>query len=438
MTVLRRVARIVWLAVPLSPTGIALLALAAGLLAAGIARADLAGLFWGSSFLLVELYFLAASQACRLLIRRKRASTPGFLSVLLPPAGLYPGDPATARLSVQLPRSFPPGFSVRFSLPLRWHARRLDSVAARLAPGRNERAIPFTAGARGAFRSVHAVLEIRDALGVTSNLLPVPVSESMTVFPSLASADRLARAMEEGGEATEYTRRRRRSEELLETRKYYPGDDVRRLNWKIFAHINELFLRVGEETPPPESRVLFLLDASANPLVPRALADEYLDGLVESCASAAAALLAGGVDLLYSGPGAGGCRSYTTESRVELLAALADAWWTGPGWTPELPGRRHLHVAVFSSPGSPQLARILAEAGKRGWRASLFLKGLPPRGGGRRLRAADLLFVPGARREHGAAKAPGERERAAFADAMARDLASYRHPPWKVSHAAET
>ena len=52
---------------PLTVRGLLILALAAGLLAAGIARADLAGLFWGSSFLLVTIYALAAGHLLRLL-----------------------------------------------------------------------------------------------------------------------------------------------------------------------------------------------------------------------------------------------------------------------------------------------------------------------------------------------------------------------------------
>jgi uncharacterized protein (DUF58 family) len=211
---------------------------------------------------------------------------------------------------------------------------------------------------------------------------------------------------------------------------------VRRLNWKVFAHLGELFLRVGEDTPPPESRILFVLDCTANPLVPRPLAARYLDGLVDACASAAVALLDRRIDVLFCGPIGEGCRAYTEESRTELLAALADAWWAGQGWMPQLPGRRRLHAAVFSSPGSPGLARILAEARIRGWGTSLFLMGLPAVEGPARRRARDLLLIAGPGRNRAPAGV-GERESSAFSEAMARELALYRGPPWKVSHALE-
>ena len=53
----------------------------------------------------------------------------------------------------------------------------------------------------------------------------------------------------------------------------------------MFAHTDELFLRIGEEVPPPESRILFILDTTEGPFVPRSAAADYLDSLVESCAS---------------------------------------------------------------------------------------------------------------------------------------------------------
>jgi hypothetical protein len=296
------------------------------------------------------------------------------------------------------------------------------------------------------------VLEINDALGLTRHRLPVPLKESTTVFPPLAGRGEIVRLMEEGEETAQLTRTKRRSEELLETRKYYPGDDVRRLNWKVFAHMNELFLRIGEDTPPPESRILLVLDCTANPLIPRQLAARYLDDLVDACASAAAALLDRRLDLLFCGPGAKGCGAYTTESKTELLGAFADAWWVDDGWMPELPGRSRMHAAVFSSPGSAGLERILSETRNRGWGTSLFLKDLPLVETPSRRNLRDLFLAPRysrgllaprySRGLQGAASdgdrepaRPGRREAAVFAEALARDLARYRAPPWKVSDA---
>jgi len=422
-------------AFPFTIRGVLILALSLAVLAAGLARSDLAALFWGSSFLLFSAYALAAGHFFRLALRRQVAR-PELVSVILPAAGIFSNEETDAQVSVRLPRAFPPGIGVRLRLPLAWHERRIDAVTSRCVPGRNERSIPFSAQYRGAYASAEAVFEVRDLLGFTAHRLSVPVRETLTVFPTLSPVPEASTFMEQAEDSAVYAPRRRRSEELLEARKYYPGDDVRRLNWKVFAHLNELFLRIGEDVPPPESRILFVLDCSANPLVPRGVAADYLDRLVESCASLLVSLLGRRIDVMLSLPGVPVCRSYTEESRPAVLAALADVWWTDAEWKPELPGRRSLHVAVFSSPGSPGLERIVSRVKGLGWSMSLFIKGLEAEAPAPVRRVKELLFVP----ERAAARAPaaaGRRERAAFTDALAKDLAAYRGPQWKVRHAAE-
>jgi uncharacterized protein (DUF58 family) len=227
------------------------------------------------------------------------------------------------------------------------------------------------------YRSTEAFLEVGDVLGFTANRLAVPLCETLTVFPTLSEPRAFPWAAQEGGESLTRRRRRRRTEDLLEVRTYVPGDDVRKLNWKVFAHMDQLFVRVGEETPPPDCLLLLLLDTAANPLVPACMADEYLDRLVESCASAASALLAQRVDLWLAAPGLRECRTFTEESRAALLALLADAAWTLADWTAVLPARRAMHVLLFSSPGSPALRRILSAIAARGWSESLFQQGFP-------------------------------------------------------------
>lgn len=422
---------------PLSPRGLLLLTLSGLILGAGVIRTDLAALFWGASFLLFTVYALAAGHLFRLSLRHRYTTAPDWLTVVLSSSGVSAGEDAGAHVTARLPRVFAPGFAVRLTLPLAWHDRRIDSVAHRLAPGGNQTSMRFRAEHRGVYTSREAVLEMRDILGFTVHRLVVPLRESLTVFPSLHASEELARFMEQADESSVYARRRRRSEEHLEARKYYPGDDVRRLNWKVFAHLNELFLRVGEEVPPPESRILFVLDCTANPLVPHALAADYLDGLVDSCASLLVSLLEKRIEVMLSLPGVRECRSYAVESRAALLAALADAWWTDAAWAPDLPGRKSLHVAVFSSPGSPGLRHILSSVKRRGWGASLFIKGVgrQPDAGKRRLR--DVLFIRAAGPRRDLPATIGGRERSALADALSRDLAAYRGPAGMVKHAAE-
>jgi uncharacterized protein (DUF58 family) len=420
-------------AIPLTPRGLALVAVAAASLVIGVIRTDLAALFWGASFLLFALFALCAGHLFRALLRRRGRRTVQFLSVVLPSAGVFAGEQAEALVSADLPRRFPPGFSMRVRLPLAWQERRIDAVELKLSPRKNRGSVSFTAAHRGTYASSHAVLEARDLLGFTRHRLPVPLRETLTVFPALPGGTTLSPFMEQADDAAADARRRRRSEELLEARKYYPGDDMRRLNWKVFAHLNELFLRIGEEVPPPESRILVVLDCTANPLIPRAAAAGYLDAMVSSCASLLTGLIDARMEVMFSLPGVRECRSYAEESRSALLAALADAWWTAAPWAPDLPGRKSLHAAVFSSPGSQGVLPILAQVQRRGWSASLFLQtppAAPPRGP---LLLRELLFVPAAHPmqdlPQAARQAPlGKRERELLAEALSRDLAAYGGP----------
>jgi uncharacterized protein (DUF58 family) len=411
--------RLVRLLFPLTVRGLVILALALGLLLEGVLRADLAGLFWGSSFLLFTVYALAAGHLFRLAARRTHGIT-----LHLPAQGLVPGEESEAAAAAHLPRSFPPGFSVQLSLPLTWEPRRIDGIRRRMSPGQSQARVAFRADHRGIYRGSAAILEAHDVLGLTAHRLVIPRSDTLVVYPAVIPARELLGVVEQSEEAAPDSRRRRRSEELLEARKYYPGDDVRRLNWKVFAHTDELFLRIGEEVPPPESRILFVLDSTANPFVPRAVQADYLDSLVQSCASVMIHLVRRGLEVAFSRPGQRECRSFGSGSQAGLLTALAGAWWTTSPWVPELPARTQQAV-VFSSPGSPGLPAIMSTVAARGWRASLYLQDMAasPAFSARALR--ELLLVPQGE-PRGAPRRARRRERSSFARALARDLEMYR------------
>ena len=384
----------------------------------------MAGLFWGSSFLLATVYALVANHVTRLAASRGR-QTPGFLELHLPAAVSAPGEPAAASLSVSLPRVFLPGFVIRFALPLSWENRRIDGVRAPLAPGKNVVRIAFQAAHRGDYRAENAVFDVRDILGLTSGRFRVPVKESVKVYPRLNPTTQVRQA-QDGGEAPRYAIHKRKSDELLEVRKYYPGDDVRKLNWKVFAHINELFVRIGEQTPPPQSRLLFIVDSTANEIIPPFLRDDYLDCLVEACASAMAAMLGGGAEVFFIWPGVSSARPFGQESISDLMGVCAGLSWVKPGWLPTLPARAGMHGVVFSTPGSPELARVMNELRSRGWKASLFLKDLVVP---HRLRGVtkprDLLILPPEGTVRRSVPVPSARSLETFRDALRRTQMLY-------------
>jgi hypothetical protein len=57
----------------------------------------------------------------------------------------------------------------------------------------------------------------------------------------------------------------RKTDDFTEQRPYIPGDDPRRINWKLYAHAGELFIRQQDREPPPHSRFVLLIDTEADP-----------------------------------------------------------------------------------------------------------------------------------------------------------------------------
>ncbi|MCA1949471.1 MAG: DUF58 domain-containing protein [Treponema sp.] len=55
-----------------------------------------------------------------------------------------------------------------------------------------------------------------------------------------------------------------KTEDLTEHRPYTPGDDPRRINWKLFGHSGDLFVRQEELEPPPVSEYTLVLDTSVD------------------------------------------------------------------------------------------------------------------------------------------------------------------------------
>lgn len=60
-----------------------------------------------------------------------------------------------------------------------------------------------------------------------------------------------------------------RSEDLYENRTYVPGDDPRKINWKIFSHTGVLALREGELLPPPKTEYTFIFNTVDTKFFPK-------------------------------------------------------------------------------------------------------------------------------------------------------------------------
>ena len=90
-----------------------------------------------------------------------------------------------------------------------------------------------------------------------------------------------------------------RTDNLIDHRPYVPGDDPRRINWKLFGHAGDLFVRDDEREKPPRSNIAILVDTEYDPLLYNADSGRRgIDMLCENALAAAIACAESGMDVI--------------------------------------------------------------------------------------------------------------------------------------------
>jgi hypothetical protein len=123
----------------------------------------------------------------------------------------------------------------------------------------------FPVPERGAYYSVYDGFIIADAPGFFYRSIPIPQDSSprLLVSPGIAETC-IPLHIHPGGTLQQQRPHFLRSDNLIDHRPYMPGDDPRRLNWKLYGHAGDLFVREGEPEPPPHSRLLILVDTQSD------------------------------------------------------------------------------------------------------------------------------------------------------------------------------
>lgn len=393
---------------------------------------ELAAILWGSAFTLLALYTLLANWIMQALLRRFFEKTPDPINFNLSATGVFPGTPATAELTAEVLRHRAPGIKIRFEILLHWPGREPLRLSSDLRGGRNRHVFEFSPSYRGCYQSREVRIVVSDLLGFTRFPVELSLAEQLRVYPAVQpEAARRPRSLE-GGQEENRGKRQRRSQELLEVRKYFPGDDMRKVHWKVYAHTSQLFLRIGEETPPPESRFLVILDSAPTTAVPQRIEADYLDALVEVCAATVLDVLARGYQVFFATCDSPQLRQLTLEKKLQLLVELAGVRWNDR-YALELPRQPLYRILLFSSPGSKNLSRIFADFQERAGEVKLFFPDLPvPVEQPHRSRIRKLVLRPSG--EQGAAVAQlGSGELQNFRTTMDRERARWsRNGKWKV------
>lgn len=362
----------------LTRRGLGFSLLSAGLLAAGILRSELGALISGAGLGAAVLAALAGVFLEGRRRDRALAADPEALRPGLSPAS-RDGDPelrAVFRIEnrgVPLPRF--PGISAWAELRAgSRQGRYAGSSAALPAPGSDGTSEFPSEGslARGVYRG-RAAAATGDAFGFWRSRRELPGVLETVAFPEPGAAA-AAVPRGSGGQRADVSDRRIRGEDRFDSRPYLPGDDPRRLHWKLYARFGDLFVRPGDLSPPPRKSVRILLDTERPDYLASGAGDEYLDSLVSAALGYARDLEGRGLEVRLSAPG-GPEAPADPPGRLRWLADLA---WDVGGAGLVNPGPEPL--AVFGAPGAVRRGALLAERKSAGLDTVLILPDLPETG----------------------------------------------------------
>jgi uncharacterized protein (DUF58 family) len=180
----------------------------------------------------------------------------------------------------------------------------------------------FTVLKRGAYYTSYDEVTLFDAPGFFRMTFRIPQDEGPRL---LAMPDRTGETLQgtihAGGLTPLRDLRLKLADTLTDHRPYTPGDDPRRINWKLYGHAGDLFIREGQPEPPPHSRLLIIIDAQTDPaLYTLKSGRRGVDALCEHALGLTARYSEQGVDIGLGYAGGGGV---TWGTPRELAAALA-------------------------------------------------------------------------------------------------------------------
>ena len=241
---------------------------------AGWLRNELALTLLGTVFLIILVYCFLGVFLSGIIYHKKGRS----LSMSISPDALSAGK--NAELCVKTNNGYLPGKNYFRRLPAilmrcQLHLETRDGRVIRhyIDPGK-ENFSSLRVKERGAYYSAPRLLPgkcnsfvIADAPGFFRISLPLHQDESpdLLALPSPAE-EPIELSLKSGGSEERAEAHYRKSDSFTDHRPYIPGDDPRRINWKLYSHtpLEELFVREGEPEPPPHSRLLILVDTEVD------------------------------------------------------------------------------------------------------------------------------------------------------------------------------
>ncbi|MDR2510587.1 MAG: DUF58 domain-containing protein [Spirochaetaceae bacterium] len=335
--------------------GIAAFALAFGCFFIGRLRGEIV-LLLASFMLFVPLVYAVCGVLFLAMLHRRRAKA---VVASIAPETAAPGSTVSLVISTREDTLFKqlPAILIRYKLKLSTRDKKIFTrVFSREFWKKREE--PFSVPPRGAYFGRFDEIVIRDIFGFFRAGFRLSFGDGIRLkVPPVLLTRRTRLKLSYGGERRAELERVK-SDELLEQRQYIPGDDPRRINWKLYGHAGELFVREEEREPPQASELALFLCTEApaelfkTPLfydgVPVSAAAACIDMLCETALGIAADCAEVGV---VCGIGASGISLSEVYAARDAAQALALPWAIPAGEAyARLPDISAGHVTILALP----------------------------------------------------------------------------------------
>jgi uncharacterized protein (DUF58 family) len=314
---------------------------------AGSLRNELALILAGTVFFAILAYSLAALTFLSFLHRKKALS----LSIRMAAKTVETGKGGEFLFSQSGPgrgRFFRlPGILIRYELNLATRDdRHIRHVVDPDTLKQGESAFPVKK--RGAYYGARDRFLLFDVLGLFRVTLPLPQDRRPRLLAiPVPAAEFFPLTIPAGGSEQRSEPRFPRTDNLIDHRPYIPGDDPRRINWKLYGHAGGLFVREGEPEPPPHTRLVILVDTQTDPALYRAEAGRRgVDLLCENALAAALEYTSRGIHVAAGHTG-GGIREGSPPELAEALAYPAALPLPGTENLPRTPEDRGLLILAL-------------------------------------------------------------------------------------------
>lgn len=278
---------------------------------------------------------------------------------------------------------FLPGIRLSYHWNLIFGPFRVQSSAVLPRTGPGTGSLTFTR--RGEWLGLSSI-QAGDPFGFFSLNCPCGLPRTVFVPPVSTTVEGSDYPGRPEAEIATAPRLKEDAEERLERRLYTPGDDPRRLDWKLYARTGDMLIRVGEEGIPFRGRI-WLRVVSQEPVRFRTKRQiRHLDSVLETAAALVRRLEEQGQDLRVLLPGEESWSGTEKDWNQRLAKSLPGGGELGA--TPAA-GER---LWIIAHPGNEAGKNAAIAGSNSGCRVSLgYPEGEAPTG----LKLSRFIFRPG-------------------------------------------